>query len=392
MKKQTYRYKDKIIINPLMRGGIVPPDVLKTIFEEGWAEVGYNVCFDCIEGRSGLITKPNIRGFLDEVAHFFGGDKAEHTFGCRGAQFTVMNTIKERVKEEKTSEFVIADPNSHYSTNIAAEMVGLKVVEPPHSGYPEYKVIADSFQEKIDEVRKEHGEPALIAVTHADPYYGNIAPVEEIGKIAEDNDIPYMVNAAYTGGVMPINMKELKADFLTLSAHKSMASIGPLGFLVTNFLWSKKAFVTSREKPDWTGRAFGKKIPNVFGCSIGGLPLISALMSFPHVKERTKLWPEEIGKTMRFIDEMEDIGDIMLLGERPHRHHLLHFETPDFWEISKIHKRKGFFLAEDLNKCGIVGVHKGLSKHVKMSVYGLPDEEIDKVLDCIRGIIKRYGQ
>ena len=385
-----YRYKDKIIINPLMRGGIVPAGVQKTLCEEGWIEIGYNVCFDCIEGRSSLITKPDIKGFLSEVARFFGGDVAEHTFGCRGAQFTVMNTIRERMKEEKTSEFVIADPNSHYSTNIAAEMCSLKVVEPPHSGYPLYRVSADSFQEKIDEVRKEHGEPTLIAATHADPYYGNLAPVDEIGRIAQENEIPYMVNAAYTGGVMPVNMKTMKADFLTVSAHKSMASIGPLGYLVTNFHWSKKAFVTSKEKPDWSGRAFGKKIPNIFGCSVGGLPLISSMMTLPHVKERVKNWDGEMKKTEAFIDEMEEIGDTMLLGERPHRHHLLHFETPDFWEISKTHKRKGFFLAEELDECGVVGVHKGLSKHIKMSVYGLTDPDINTVGDCFKGIINKY--
>jgi len=189
---------------------------------------------------------------------------------------------------------------------------------------------------------------------------------------------------------MPINMKAMKADFLTVSAHKSMASLGPLGYLVTNFQWAKKAFATSTEKPDWTGRAFGKKIPNIFGCSIGGLPLISSMMTFPLVKERVKRWDEEVNKTEKFIDEMEDIGDLMVLGERPHRHHLLHFETPDFWEISKAHKRKGFFLSEDLGKCGIVGVHKGLSKHIKMSVYGLGDEEIKSVLDCFKGIITKY--
>ncbi len=386
-----YRYKNKIIINPLMRGGLVPDEVQKNLYEEGWTGVGYNVCFDCIEGRSSLITKPNVKKHLDDVAKFFGGDVAEHTFGCRGAQFTVMNTVRERVRDEKVSEYVIADPNSHYSTNIGAEMCGLKTVEPPHSGYPEYKVSARSFQEKIDEVKKEHGEPALIAATHADPYYGNLAPVEEIGKIAQENDIPYMVNAAYTGGIMPINMKALKADFLTLSAHKSMASIGPLGFLVTNYHWSKKAFVTSKEKPDWSGRAFGKKIPNIFGCSIGGLPLISSIMSFPYVKERVKRWAEELKKIEKFIEDMEDIGDTMLLGERPHRHHLLHFETPDFWEISKTHKRKGFFLAEDLDNCGIVGVHKGLSKHIKMSVYGLPETDVKRVVDCFQGIINKYA-
>jgi len=386
----SYRYQGRIIVNPLMRGGMVPVDVQERICREGWSEVGYNICFDCIEGRSGLITKPDIKGFLSDVAGFFGGDVAEHTFGCRAAQFTVMNTIRERVREEGTSEYVIADPNSHYSTNIAAEMCSLKVVEPPHTGYPEYKVSAEGFAEKIEEVRKEHGEPALVVATHADPYYGNLAPVDEIGRIAEENEIPYMVNAAYTGGVMPINMKAMKADFLTLSAHKSMASLAPMGFLVTNYQWAKKAFATSKEKPDWSGRAFGKKIPNIFGCSVGGLPLISSMMSFPYVKERVKRWETELKRIQRFIDEMEELGDTMLLGERPHRHHLLHFETPDLWEISKKHRRKGFFLAEELGKCGVVGVHKGLTKHIKLSVYGLSEDEIKQVLDCFREIMNRY--
>jgi Sep-tRNA:Cys-tRNA synthetase len=111
-------------------------------------------------------------------------------------------------------------------------------------------------------------------------------------------------------------------------------------------------------------------------------------MSFQHVKDRVKNWDEEMKKTEKFVDSIENLGDIMLLGERPHRHHLLHFETPRFWEISKTHKRKGFFLAEEIIKRGIVGVQKGLSKHIKMSVYGLSDEDIKKVEDAFEEISK----
>lgn len=384
----SYRYKDMTIINPLMRGGMVPRDVQERIHTEGWTEVGYSLCFDCIEGRSSLVSKPGVKGFLEDVARFFGGDVAEHTFGCRGAQFAAMHAIAKYAQEHGRSKVVIADPNSHYSTNIAAEMCGLEVVEPPHTGYPEYKVTAEEFAKKIDAVKKSAGKPALVVLTHADPYYGNIAPVKEVGKLCEEEEIPFLLNAAYTGGVMPINMKEMKVDFLTLSAHKSMASLAPLGFLVTTFEWSKKAFEISKAKPDWTGRAFGKKIPNLFGCSIGGIPLVSAMLSFPHVKERVRRWDDEMARGERFVKAMEDLGDIMLLGERPHRHHLLHFETPLFWEISKGQKKGGFFLADEMIKRGVVGLHKGLSKHVKLSVYGLSDEEVKKVLGAFGEIAK----
>ncbi|MEM2111524.1 MAG: hypothetical protein QXX08_06570, partial [Candidatus Bathyarchaeia archaeon] len=82
--------------------------------------------------------------------------------------------------------------------------------------------------------------------------------------------------------------------------------------------------------------------------------------------------------------------DIMLLGERPHNHHLLHFETPIFWEISKHHRRRGFFLAEEMQDKGIIGLHKGLSKHVKFSLYGLEWDEIRKVRDAFFDIFDRY--
>ena len=386
----TNKYKGHTIVNPLMTGGILPREVQENLCNKEWLRVGYSLCFNCLEGRSSLVTKPSVKDHLQKIAEFFGGDVAEHTFGCRAAQFAVMHTARELAKEGSYSDTIIADPNSHYTTNIAAEMNGLKVTEPPHSGYPEYDYSADSFADKIDEVKKDTGKlPALIAVTHVDPYYGNLAPVKEIGKICEENEIPYMVNAAYTGGILPINIKELKADFLTLSAHKSMASLGPLGYLVTTFEHSKKVFQTSKQRPDWSGRAFGKKIPNLFGCSVGGVPLISSMLSFPYVKKRVQNWEKELEKTRRFADDMENLGGIMLLGQNPHNHHLLHFETPGLWEISQKHKRKGFFLAEELEKRKITGVHKGLTKHIKASVYGLSKEEIKKVRDAFYEIVNK---
>ncbi len=379
------RYKDYIVINPLMRGGILPEEVQEKLCTEGWLEIGYVLCHDCLQGRSSLISKPPVSKFLEQVAEFFGGDAAEHTFGCRGAQFAVMKTIADYCREENREPVIVVDPNSHYTTNIAAEMAGLRVVEPPHTGYPEYKVTTEAFQQKIEETK-----PALVVVTHADPYYGNLAPVEEIGKLCEDYDVPFMVNAAYTAGVMPIDMKKMRAQFLTVSAHKSMASLAPLGYVVTTYEWSKRIFSTSKSKAEWTGRVFGKKLPNLFGCSIGGIPLISSMLTFDYVKERVKHWDKELKKINDFVDRLEDLGegDIMLLGERPKQHHLLHFETPVFWEISKKHKRKGFFLAEHMIKRKIVGLHKGMSKHIKLSVYGLSEEEIEKVLEAFEEAIK----
>ncbi len=380
------RYKDHILINPIIIGGVLPEKTQENLLNRGWLKCGYALCFDCIKGRSGLISKPPVRNFLGDIAEFFGGDVAEHTFGCRGAQFAVMKTVKDNLGKKEFEEHgnvVIVDPLCHYTTAITAEMAGLRLVEPPHEGYPEYRLRPEAFAEKIEDVRSKTGKlPSLIVTTHVEPYNGNLQPVKEIGEIAEDYNVPYMVNAAYTGGILPVNMREFHADFLTISAHKSMASHGPLGFLVTTNDWREKLFRFSSIQMEWSRRTFGNKILNIFGCSIGGLPLISAMYSFPYVSERVKKWSVELEKTRWLIKELEKIEGITLIGERPHRHHLLHFETPLFWEISKRDKRRGFFLAEEMLKRGIVGLQRGLSKHIKLSVYGLSWEEIKKVRDA----------
>lgn len=382
------RYEGLININPLMTGGRIPREVGERLLSKGWLEVGYAICYNCTEGRSDALGFPPVKEFLSDLAEFFGGDVAEHTLGCRAAQFAVFRAAAEL---DGYAKVAVVDSLCHYTTVIAAELSGLELVEVPNTGHPEYRVQVERFAEKIEEVSRRFGEaPALLALTHVDPYYGNLADVRKVGELAESYGTMFMVNAAYTAGVMPVNMRQMKADFLTVSAHKSMASLAPLGFLVAREERSSAVLKGASTALDWSKRAFPKKMVNLFGCSIGGLPLISAMYSFPLVVERVARWEEELKKTRWFSQEMEKLGGVRQLGEKPHNHHLLHFETDVLWEISKRHKRRGFFLAEDLEKRGIVGVQRGLSRRVKASVYGLSWEEVRRVRDAFRDIVNEY--
>lgn len=381
MKPVRNQYQNKIVINTLMVGGIVPPDVRREL-AENWMEVGYVTCYDCLEGRSSLCKQPPLREFLDEhLAAWFGGASAEHTFGCRGAKFAVMYTIQENLAlDDRYCDTIIVDTNCHYSTRITAEMNRLRVVEPPNSGYPEFRIDAPSFEEKILEIRKETGKlPALVVVTHVDPYFGNVAPVAEVGEICARHDVPYMVNGAYSCGILPVNMKEIGCDFLTMSGHKSLASLGPVGFVVSGEKWKGRIFCQPKSE-----KISKSKIPGIFGCSVGGLPVISSMLSFPHVQARVAEWDERREKILRFVDEMEKIPTVKQLGEKPHRHHLLQFETPVYFEVSKTQRKKGFFLAAGMLDRNIVGLQRGLTKKLKMSVYGLDDAKIDEVVKAFR--------
>ncbi len=64
----------------------------------------------------------------------------------------------------------------------------------------------------------------LIVMTHAPNVLGTIQPIREIGRIARENNIIFMVDAAQTAGVCEINVDEDYIDMLAFTGHK-----GPLG-------------------------------------------------------------------------------------------------------------------------------------------------------------------
>jgi cysteine desulfurase/selenocysteine lyase len=67
----------------------------------------------------------------------------------------------------------------------------------------------------------------LVAVTHASNVLGTVQPVAEIGRIARENDLLFLVDAAQTAGVLPIDVAEMCIDLLAFPGHKSL--LGPTG-------------------------------------------------------------------------------------------------------------------------------------------------------------------
>tara|TARA_B100000029_G_scaffold198492_1_gene196688 strand:- start:135914 stop:137077 length:1164 start_codon:yes stop_codon:yes gene_type:complete len=60
----------------------------------------------------------------------------------------------------------------------------------------------------------------LITIMHANNEIGTIQPVEEIGKIAEENNICFHIDAVQSAGKIPIDVQEFHADLLSISSHK----------------------------------------------------------------------------------------------------------------------------------------------------------------------------
>ena len=69
-------------------------------------------------------------------------------------------------------------------------------------------------------------ETILITVMHANNEVGTIEPVEEIGVVARDCRIPFHTDAAQSCGKIPVDVRELKVDLLTMAGHKLYAPKG----------------------------------------------------------------------------------------------------------------------------------------------------------------------
>jgi selenocysteine lyase/cysteine desulfurase len=67
----------------------------------------------------------------------------------------------------------------------------------------------------------------LIALTHASNITGAIQPALEIGSIARERGVPFLIDAAQTAGHVPIDVQKLNVDFLACSGHKGL--LAPLG-------------------------------------------------------------------------------------------------------------------------------------------------------------------
>ncbi|MGI8979912.1 MAG: aminotransferase class V-fold PLP-dependent enzyme [Pirellulaceae bacterium] len=67
----------------------------------------------------------------------------------------------------------------------------------------------------------------LIAMLHASNVTGAIQPAEEVGRIAAEREIPFLLDAAQSLGHLPISAKALYQPLIAAPGHKGL--LGPLG-------------------------------------------------------------------------------------------------------------------------------------------------------------------
>jgi len=115
---------------------------------------------------------------------------------------------------------------------ITSSMEHNSVMRPLHSlylnGLITFTTVACSSKGELDPAdvkRAVRDNTGLIVLTHASNVCGTILPVKEVKELLPE--IPLLVDAAQTAGVLPVDVRDSGIDMLAFSGHKGL--LGPMG-------------------------------------------------------------------------------------------------------------------------------------------------------------------
>jgi cysteine desulfurase family protein len=159
----------------------------------------------------------------------------------------------------------------------------------------------------------------LIALSHASNVLGTVQPVAEVGRIAREHDLLFVVDAAQTAGVLPIDVQEMNIDLLAFPGHKSL--LGPTG---TGALYvGPRARVGAWREGGTGGDSSSETQPRDLPYFLeGGTPNVLGVAGLAagirHVQEQglERVHAHEVELVERLWRRLDEIGGYEVFGHR----------------------------------------------------------------------------
>ncbi|KXS47346.1 MAG: cysteine desulfurase [Halanaerobium sp. 4-GBenrich] len=195
------------------------PDIVYQAADEFFRSSGIN------PGRSGTSGEQDAAQIIfetrEKIADFFSiSNSAQLVFNSGSTES--LNTVIKGVLEK--GDHVITSKLEHNS--VLRPLERLKTEKEITVDYIEFnpKTAEIEYQSLKNAVKNN---TKLIIISHASNVLGTVNNLQRIGEIAAAEDILFLVDAAQTAGVIPIDVDKMKIDFLAVPGHKSL--FGPPG-------------------------------------------------------------------------------------------------------------------------------------------------------------------
>jgi len=164
---------------------------------------------------SGREAASGMEGAREQVAAFLGAYPEEIVFTGSGTESDNQALIGTSVAQEKNGDHIITSVIEHHAVLHTAQFLerrGLKVTYLPvdSHGLVDPAAVRAAITDRT----------ILVSIMHANNEIGTIQPVQEIGSLCRERGVLFHTDAVQTVGHVPINVREMNVDLLSLSAHK----------------------------------------------------------------------------------------------------------------------------------------------------------------------------
>ena len=333
----------------------------------------------------------------ERIAKFINCNRNEVIFTKNTTE--AINLVANSLEFKKGDSIIVPNIEHHSNflpwLNLKKAGVNLKVIKTDKYGV----IDLSDIEKAVDDTTK------LITTTHISNSIGSCQPIYDIGDIAEENDILYLVDAAQYAGHVKFDVKETKADFVSFPGHKGL--FGPVG---TGFLYSKSDVMDKLKPVNLGGGTVSKVTEDDFtlesapGRFEGGTQNIAGVIGLgAAVNYVENVGIENIEKhstklTKYMFDKINSIDNTICYGNPDNIHGIVAFnvEGMNSHDVAKILDELKDICVRSGYHCAIPAIkHIGADKlggTVRASVhYYNTKEEIDILAETVEEISKFAG-
>lgn len=138
--------------------------------------------------------------------YFTGGGSEADNWAIKGVAFS----------NRKKGNHIITSKIEHHAVLHTCEYL-----EKFHGFEVTYLDVDEDGMISLDELKKAiKKETILISIMFANNEIGTVEPIEEIGKIAKENNILFHTDAVQALGHLEIDVKKMNIDLMSITAHK----------------------------------------------------------------------------------------------------------------------------------------------------------------------------
>ena len=242
----------------------------------------------------------------------------------------------------------------------------------------------------------------IVAVAQVSNVLGCVNPIRKIADMAHKAGAVIVVDAAQSAPHMPVNVKELDADFLAFSGHKLM---GPMGIGVLygrqELLEEMPPFLTGGEMIDSVTRegAVFAELPHKFEAGTVNAAGAAGLAAAIHYMEQIgfdTVEKRELELTRRAMEGLKKVPHVHIIGSDDPANHtgIVSFtidnvhphDVSEIMAADGIAVRAGHHCAQPL--LTYLGVHN--TTRASFMFYNTP-EEIDAFVESVANVRRRMG-